>query len=518
VIQVFPDDFHLRTLEKILTTFPQLQPGVDVRAVLVSLVDRLANFATRSPTEIPDDIDVFDVLFTHTTKIIEQRQKMPLEDVLALGVSLLNLTLKCYPQSLANVDKVLNYSVEALKNSSGDDSNSPKVRAQVVKLLTLPLEAYKNILTALDLAFYSILMSFLDYNTRKKVAVDFAKNALQNFTRISESTHVTKLLDFISPLLKDEKDQPPCDPEDFKEEQNLVALLVHLFDNENPEKLHQLLLLAKNHLAPDEQAKKERIQFTLPPLVFRSFPLAQRILSEGSSDESIRTAKKIFKFIHDNVTFLAKKELPELALRLFLQAGLCANNCNFENIAYQFLTQAFVLYEDEISDSKSQFTAMSLIIGTLGSMTFSEEHYETLATKSAQFSVKLLKKTDQCRAINKCSHLFWKADFKEGKKVLECLQRSLKVAGLEGALEREIEIEMEIEILNEYLYHFEKKNEFVLATYINKLITLINTNIGSVESSQENEPQKFRQHYQNTLDYIRRKKEKDPSFQAIELE
>lgn len=49
--------------------------------------------------------------------------------------------------------------------------------------------------------------------------------------------------------------------------------------------------------------------------------------------------------------------------------------------------------------------------GTLQTMrVFGEENYDTLSTKTAVHSAKLLKKHDQCRAVYMCSHLFWKPD------------------------------------------------------------------------------------------------------------
>lgn len=72
------------------------------------------------------------------------------------------------------------------------------------------------------------------------------------------------------------------------------------------------------------------------------------------------------------------------------------------------LMQAFSLYEDEISDSKAQLAAITLIIGTLEQMTcFSEENHNPLRTQCALAASKLLKKPDQCRGVQVCSHLFW---------------------------------------------------------------------------------------------------------------
>ena len=66
------------------------------------------------------------------------------------------------------------------------------------------------------------------------------------------------------------------------------------------------------------------------------------------------------------------------------------------------------MYEDEISDSKAQLAAITLIIGTLEQMKcFNEENHEPLRTKCALAASKLLKKPDQCRGVSTCCHLFW---------------------------------------------------------------------------------------------------------------
>lgn len=73
-----------------------------------------------------------------------------------------------------------------------------------------------------------------------------------------------------------------------------------------------------------------------------------------------------------------------------------------------YVYQAFSLYEDEISDSKAQLAAITLIIGTFERMKcFSEENHEPLRTQCALAASKLLKKPDQGRAVSTCAHLFW---------------------------------------------------------------------------------------------------------------
>ena len=51
----------------------------------------------------------------------------------------------------------------------------------------------------------------------------------------------------------------------------------------------------------------------------------------------------------------------ELALRLFLVAGLSANDTANELVADEFFTQAFTLYEDGIVDSAKQVGAACML-------------------------------------------------------------------------------------------------------------------------------------------------------------
>lgn len=87
---------------------------------------------------------------------------------------------------------------------------------------------------------------------------------------------------------------------------------------------------------------------------------------------------------------------------------------------FSFLTyfrlyfQAFAIYEDEISDSKAQLAAITLLISTFEKMScFGEENHEPLRTQCALAASKLLKKPDQCRAVVVCSHLFWSGKSRE---------------------------------------------------------------------------------------------------------
>ena len=92
------------------------------------------------------------------------------------------------------------------------------------------------------------------------------------------------------------------------------------------------------------------------------------------------------------------------------------NNC-----LYHFAIQAFTLYEEEVTDSRAQQAAITLIIATLEQLTsLGEENHETLRSNCAMSSSRLLKKPDQCRSVATCAHVFWSGHFtNEDREVME---------------------------------------------------------------------------------------------------
>jgi len=59
-----------------------------------------------------------------------------------------------------------------------------------------------------------------------------------------------------------------------------------------------------------------------------------------------------------------------------------------------------------------------------------------------------------CRAMLIASQLY-----RDGKRVLECLQRALRVA--DACMDAAVSVELFVEILNRYVYYFDQQNEAV---------------------------------------------------------
>ncbi|KAL2249990.1 vacuolar protein sorting-associated protein 35B-like isoform X1 [Sesamum indicum] len=516
IIQVFPDEYHLQTLETLLGACPQLQPTVDLKTVLSQLMERLSNYAASSPELLPEflQVEAFSKLSNAIGKVIEAQVDMPIVGAITLYVSLLSFTLRVHPDRLDYVDQVLGACVKILSGKAKlEDSKATK---QVVALLSAPLDKYDDIVTALTLSNYPRVMDHLDAGTNKIMAMVIIRSIMKNKTFVSTSDKVEVLFELIKGLIKDLEgiSTDDLDEEDFNEEQNSVACLMHILYNDDPEEMLKIICTVWKHIMA---GGPKRLPFTVPPLVFSALKLVRRLQGQDgdvAGEEVPATPRKIFQLLNQIIESLSVVPAPELALRLYLQCAEGANDCDLEPVAYDFFTQAFVLYEEEIADSKAQVTAIHLIIGTLQRMNvFGVENRDTLTHKATGYSAKLLKKPDQCRAVYACSHLFWVDDqdgIKDGERVLLCLKRSLRIANAAQQMANVTRgssgpVTLFVEILNKYLYYFEKGNPQITASVIQGLIDLIKTEMQSDSATGGPASDAF---FTSTLRYIQFQKQK----------
>lgn len=121
IIQVFPDDFHIQTLEEYLRACSEMNEDVNVKNIIVALVERLV----KKINEINDKDNttgttLFEIFSKQISEIIKSRPNMPIQDIVALHATLLNLAVRCYDSRLDYVDKVLEITENIFSNMNLD--------------------------------------------------------------------------------------------------------------------------------------------------------------------------------------------------------------------------------------------------------------------------------------------------------------------------------------------------------------------------------------------------------------
>ncbi|MFQ6621701.1 hypothetical protein Gotur_002206, partial [Gossypium turneri] len=137
-----------------------------------------------------------------------------------------------------------------------------------------------------------------------------------------------------------------------------------------------------------------------------------------------------------------------------------------------------------------------------------------------QYSARLLKKADQCRAVYACSHLFW-VDDQDGIKDGE--RSRLKTCPLgpplpKASLENRECCSANGKCCTRYIYFFEKGNKQITSSAIQGLIELINTEMQSDSTNPDSVADAF---LASTLRYIQFQKQKGgvmgEKFESIKL-
>ncbi|GAA5956842.1 hypothetical protein JCM8115_003839 [Rhodotorula mucilaginosa] len=470
---------------------------------------------------IPEDVKLFEVFWQQVVNLIKARPDLSIQDITALLVSLANLSLSCYPAQLTYIDQVLSFALyECASHASSADVHHPTTTANLLALLLAPIQNYINVLTLLALPSYEKLLYDQPYASRRSVAHAVVASVLKNETVIDSPEDVKGVLELCHVLVRDQKDRPAgpgrgvagvtspqmgrngsnaamaYDREEMAEEQGWIARIVHLFRAEDLGVQFSLLQAARREFTEGG----DRIRWTFPPLIVAAIKLSRRYKQLQSTrnslppDEWDLRLSALFKFIHQCTSILYNKvdSASDICLRLYLLALAAADETGQEELAYEFAVQAFTIYEESISESKAQLQAITAIIGALQvTRVFGEDNYDTLITKAALHGAKLLKKGQQATAVALASHLWWqmelpgrdasdsdKPPFRDGKRVLECLQKALRIAT--SSIDELTSVQLYCDALDQYLYYFERGVDAISAKHINSLVELISSNLDSL--------------------------------------
>ncbi|TMS35507.1 hypothetical protein L596_002898 [Steinernema carpocapsae] len=446
------------------------------------------------------------------------------EHIVALQTALVNLAIRCYPDRTDFANTVFESTHRIFSN--GKITSIPannNVGRELLKMLRIPLDHYNDIVRLMELTDYSKVIEALDYRGRAQASSYIITNMIENDTLITEVEQVEKLFNLINTLLVDQEDQPTDlgSDDDFVDEQQLVARLINLFHNDNVDNHFLILSNVRKTLGSGGAL---RIQYTLPALVFACYKLLMRYAEQREMEKWEAKLSKMFVFCMNTVSALITTgELADLPLRLYLTGANVADKIDFENsatVTYEFISKALSVYEEDISDSKAQLTAIQLLIGTIQQVcSLTDENHEPLRNQCALAASRLFKKPDQSRAVCLVAHLFWAATvsgveglLQDGKRVADCLKKALKVAS--QCMEDNVQVNLYTNVLSNYVYFYEQGCSEITVDILNQLISKIRDCLMQFEQTCDSDSVK--ENFTNILEHIRNAKKEGTGIASFE--
>lgn len=323
ITKVFPDEFHLHTLDLLLSAIARLNPYVDLKKIVIGLMDRLSAYASRdaetsvdperrkqseeeavsrllenlelskesknegatddtttttaqengveqapkdaeestkqpeapaanangedSPKpDTPGEVQLYSIFYEQVVNLVKSRG-LPIQDTIALLVSLVHLALSTYPDRLDYVDQVLEFATQkTAEYADHADLHSAPTQQNLLHLLFAPVRSYVSIFTALALPHYIPLLTSQSYPTRRSIAGELVRSLLSKKTPITTTENLDRVMQTLKVLIKEGLQQGMGHPglqsqrrggetDETIAEQGWLARLVHLIqasDNE----------------------------------------------------------------------------------------------------------------------------------------------------------------------------------------------------------------------------------------------------------------------------------------------
>ncbi|VDK23439.1 unnamed protein product [Taenia asiatica] len=359
----------------------------------------------------------------------------------------------------------------------------------------------------LDLSGLLRLCTLLDVSARRRFACLFIARTLERASngdaevadnqRIITEADLDAFLAVVS-VLVDRQDSTivsispsssSSTVEDLNEELSLLASAIHLVGRrvETYEDIEAKLLLLSKMRKWLAAGGPVVVRATFPTLVFEAIRLLsvievgrEKMVADDTEAKDVVAGlcERVIAFCHQSATKLIACNASDVALRLFLNCTLVIETVTFEKrplFAYEFFSQAFTLFEQELSDARAQLSAFGLLVATLwrARRCLDAESAGVLQTQCSRAAFNLLLlRADQSRAVALTAQLLLsyptpivttlgeeerdltsaKAGESDFEGVFKCLQKSRSLADM--CMDMDARTQLYVDLLNYHIiYH-----------------------------------------------------------------
>lgn len=424
ITAAFPDEFQIGTIDQLLDALPKLEPGVVLASVLGSMLDRLAQYTTNTPSVVQslDDMQAFHKISNAVEASTRAHADLSGDSVASMYGGLLTFAEVVYPERLEYVDNILEKTASVLEGKK--PYGNGKTEKKVMDLLSIPLEKYE-LKTVLGLRHFTTLINVLGEAKKKDFAMKIAVMASQRGDVLTDVGSCMALLNIVERIMSGEED-------DVEDDASIMAKLIHCFTIDSTSEHIRFLMDAFDRVSTYGTPAVKHVG---PAIVFSAI----RSMHEGRDrreSSHVSDVKQWNVFLVRVCKAVANASAPGIAIQLLLRVGVASQD---ELLSYECFEHACILYEDFMYDSKECNTALYSIIQALyKSVALAGDSRSMLAFKTASYCSKLLRRKDQCRAILACCHMYWQEHgdkssggkdnrVREGASVLKLLERAERI-------------------------------------------------------------------------------------------
>ena len=564
VIHAFSDSYNIKCIELILNTLSRLNPGVDIKGLFISLMEKLAKFITDNSGEDASEEDkklvsnatsVYPILVQYFDRLQKETfamgENMDILKLLDLNIAFMKFSIKCKDNDvLASINHILTSTLGCLRQINRRLSNDGIKKLS--KLLAVPLESEHSLF---DMTDFDGLILFLDYNMRKNLGLKIIHSLYKSNSKekLDSLEKVQKLLKLIRPLITDVEDaSEEVDEYTFKGEQNEVGKMIFVVNSQDPEIIYEIYGELKNVFV---EGGTNRRKITLPSLANCIIAFCHKLslaydnkngllseetkkssyanesinsidISKIDSDETFyKLMLNVYKLLNEIISLISQ-ENPENALKLYLVSASQVNSIlsdrnNFEEACASFMNAAMAIYQEGKYDQNIKYSLLTQIVGYLLSFTIlGNENVENIIKILIESGTKMAKRGDQFNSMLSIGEIYYSV-IKDGNKVNECINKARKYADF--AMTNPQNLILFVELLNKFLYYADNGEGVITIKpeQIDDIIELISNHIQTIKNEVSVDSSflpSIENYFNNTIEIIKKRKTEDnhkPIYDSI---
>ncbi|CCE61368.1 hypothetical protein TPHA_0A02870 [Tetrapisispora phaffii CBS 4417] len=512
ILEVFPVSFHLDTIESLLETTLLLNHDLSISEIVDYLIGRINKGIEKFNIQL---IEYTKVFWDYLNELNKKIPSLPLSDFIPLLNNIMDISV-----DEEKVDNINGYFELLYKKLKGSNVEIGKEEHKLLfdflifsnlKRVKCNEKFYFKVLTSSSKWYYDLLQ-LQPREIKGQIIGTLLSNVVNSNSQltISSSSQVESLLKISKIMLDDSEGNYIDAAKDIIPK--VINFIFMSFKSGTFNNSFEITLKIKNWIYDSNHDFIVNVYPSIINQLWKLVRVCQVIERKYSSNADFcqhynNLSKQLFRHISrclGDILMVAKeddKDSIEMAYKLYLNTATLADQFMLVDISNDFFLQAFELLEEKIiNKSFDQISLLKVLIQSLQktkSLNNEDKVYEDLAIRCVVDASKLLKKQTQSCAISSCSYLWWcksvtimssdkiKSNnkfFKDGKRILECLQKSLRLA--DSVMDNIMSSQIMLEILEICLYYYDtdEKNETHIGfNYINQLISLIQNTIQSLE-------------------------------------
>ena len=550
ILHSFPNNYNIKCIEQILETMTKLEDGVDICELFINMMDKIGNYfgdntdkndlndiLETAKNVYPALLENFEVIINTYINKEEKNEdinnkkndinKMPLSKLLELINSFLKFSLKCSPEEQKNnsVDKIISYISTLIKKYN--DEIKEEENKKIYEIFLIPIEAGLNIYNINE---YFKLFELVDYTTKKNIAIELINHLVNNINdkstqKLDSLENYQKIIRYIQPLISDnnnkKEDEHINDQDIIQEEQNIVCKLLYIINSPDPEVIHEIFNQFKNIFSYGGQVRRK---FSLPCLVNAIIIFCHKLticyenkISQLPKDIKInkKTLNQIvnslniskitdneffyklmlnnYKLLNEAINLIAQ-ENTEIAYKLYIYGASLVNEIIIEKEKFSESCLSFINKALDLLEFDPKLNKIGLIKYLSSNIIYynilNNEQKEKLINKFIKIHEDMQSREEQFKLILIICQLYYSI-FKDGKKVLECLNKARRYADFDMTISKNVCLY--VDLLNKMIYFVEKGDNIVeiKKEQIEDLIELIKGHINTMKNTDNENDKKY---------------------------